>query len=151
MFPRRVSPSSPFWANRTHPIFQTDSKSDKDARISRGHSRADAIFPVPPSASSLPADYGATLREVKMHLRSARVRAVLAANPVVIEAYWQTGKIILARLQKAAWGTKVIDRLAADLRAEFPDMTGLSARNLLSMKLLAEAFPEEPIAKQTVS
>lgn len=30
-------------------------------------------------------------------------------------------------------------------------MTGLSARNLLSMKLLAEAFPEEPIAKQTVS
>lgn len=133
------------------PKSRKPTKSDNDVRISRGRSRTDAIFPVPPSASTLPADYGVTLREIKMHLRSARVRAVLAANPVVIEAYWQTGKIILARLQEAAWGTKVIDRLAADLRVEFPGMTGLSARNLLSMKLLAEAFPEGPIAKQFVS
>jgi predicted nuclease of restriction endonuclease-like (RecB) superfamily len=86
-----------------------------------------------------------------MHLRSARVRAVLAANPVVIEAYWQTGKIILARLQEAAWGTKVIDRLAADLRAEFPDMSGLSSRNLLAMKIFAREFPDGPIAQQPVA
>lgn len=122
-----------------------------EPRLSRGRTRDGAIFPIAPPASSLPESYAATLQEIKTHLRSARVRAVLAANPIVIEAYWHTGKIILARQQEAAWGAKVIDRLAADLQAEFPDMGGLSSRNLLSMKLFAEAFPDGPIAKQPVS
>lgn len=76
---------------------------------------------------------------------------MLAANPIVIEAYWQTGKIILARQQAATWGAKVIDRLAADLQLAFPEMSGLSSRNLLSMKLFAEAFPDGAITKQPVS
>lgn len=112
------------------------SKPDKPAaagsRLSRGRTRTGAIFPVAPSMSSLPAGYAATLQQIKTHLRSARVRAVLAANPIVIESYWQTGKIILARQQDAGWRARVIDRLAADLKAEFPDMSGLSARNLLA-------------------
>ena len=126
-------------------------KKPMDTRLSRGRIRPDAIFPVAPPAASLPESYAATLQEIKTHLRSARVRAVLAANPIVIEAYWQTGKIILQRQQQAAWGAKVIDRLAADLREAFPDMGGLSARNLLSMSLFAAAFPVGPIAKQPVS
>jgi predicted nuclease of restriction endonuclease-like (RecB) superfamily len=106
---------------------------------------------VAPPASALPETYAATLQEIKTHLRNARIRAILAANPIVIEAYWHTGKIILARQQEAAWGAKVIDRLAADLQEAFPDMGGLSSRNLLSMKLFAGAFPEGPITKQPVS
>jgi predicted nuclease of restriction endonuclease-like (RecB) superfamily len=126
-------------------------KKPMDTRLSRGRVRPDAIFPVSPATASLPASYAATLQEIKTHLRSARVRAVLAANPVVIEAYWQTGKIILARQQEAAWGAKVIDRLAADLQEAFPDMGGLTVRNLLSMKIFAREFPDGPIAKQPVS
>ena len=126
-------------------------KLSEESRISRGRSRPEAIFPVAPPASALPETYAATLQEIKTHLRNARIRAILAANPVVIEAYWHTGKIILARQQEAAWGAKVIDHLAADLQEAFPDMGGLSSRNLLSMKLFAEAFPEGPITKQPVS
>lgn len=122
-----------------------------ETRLSRGRAREDAIFPVAPSVATLPGTYAATLQAIKTHLRAARVRAVLAANPVVIEAYWQTGKIILARQQQAAWGAKIIDRLATDLQKAFPEMNGLSGRNLLSMKLFAEAFPNGPIAKQPVS
>lgn len=77
-------------------------KKPNDARLSRGRTRPEAIFPVAPSTASLPASYAATLQEIKSHLRSARVRAILAANPIVIEAYWHTGKIILARQQEAA-------------------------------------------------
>lgn len=128
-----------------------DPTETKEPRLARGRTRLDAIFPVAPPASSLPDGYAATLQEIKSHLRNARVRAVLAANPIVIEAYWQTGQIILARQQEAAWGARVIDRLAADLKEAFPDMSGLSPRNLLSMKLFAEAFPEGSIAKQPVS
>ena len=122
-----------------------------DTRLSRGRTRSEAIFPVAPSAASLPESYAATLQQIKTHLRGARIRAILAANPIVIEAYWQTGKIILARQQEAAWGAKVIDRLAADLQEEFPDMGGLTTRNLLSMKIFAREFPDGPIAKQPVS
>ena len=122
-----------------------------EQRLARGRTRPGAIFPVAPSAVSLPAGYAATLQDIKTHLRSSRVRAVLAANPIVIEAYWTTGKIILARQQDAAWGTKVIDRLAADLQEAFPDMGGLSARNLLAMKVFAREFPVGPIAQQAVA
>ena len=120
-------------------------------RGSRGRTREGALFTAAPSKSGLPAGYARTLQDIKAHLRSARVRAVLAANPVVIEAYWRTGKLILQRQRDAAWGAKVIDRLSADLRQEFPDMGGLSARNLLSMSLFAAAFPKGSIAKQPVS
>jgi len=122
-----------------------------DSRLARGRARVDARFTAPPSLAGLPDSYSATFEEIKSHLQSARIRAVLAANPIVIEAYWHTGKIILQRQQEAAWGAKVIDRLSVDLRKAFPDMRGLSTRNLLSMKLFAEAFPDGPIAKRPVS
>ncbi len=124
---------------------------ETDRRLARGRAREEARFTAPPSLAGLPDSYGATLEEIKSHLRSARVRAVLAANPIVIEAYWHTGKIILSRQQEANWGAKVIDRLASDLREAFPDMRGLSTRNLLSMKLFADAFPDGTITKQPVS
>ena len=135
------------------PKSQRTTSQDKpdDTRLSRGRTRPEAIFPVAPLAASLPESYAATLQEIKSHLRSARIRAVLAANPIVIEAYWQTGKIILARQQEAGWGAKIIDRLAADLQAEFPDMSGLTRRNLFSMRAFAEAFPDGSIVKRLVS
>jgi len=129
----------------------SSNKNPSEPRLSRGRTRSEAIFPVAPSAASLPESYAATLQEIKSHLRSARVRAILAANPIVIEAYWHTGKIILARQQEAAWGARVIDRLAVDLQEAFPDMGGMTRRNLFSMRAFAEAFPDGPIVKQPVS
>ena len=129
----------------------TKTQLQPDSRLSRGRTRDDARFTAAPSLAGLPESYAATLQEIKTHLRSARVRAVLAANPIVLEAYWHTGKIVLQRQQEAAWGAKVIDRLAADLQAEFLDMCGLTRRNLFSMRAFAEAFPVSPIVKQPVS
>ena len=127
------------------------SQPQPQARLSRGRTREDARFTAAPSLAGLPESYATTLQEIKTLLRSARVRAVLAANPIVLAAYWHTGKIILQRQQEAAWGAKVIDRLAADLRDAFPDMSGLTRRNLFSMRAFAEAFPTGPIVKQPVS
>ena len=47
-----------------------------------------------------------------------------------------------------AGGSKIIDRLAADLRNAFPEMTGFSPRNLKYMRALAEAWPDEQIVQQ---
>ena len=137
--------------NRKKKPSKPSAEKPDNTRLSRGRTRPEAMFPVAPSAASLPKSSAATLQEIKSHLRSARVRAILAANPIVIEAYWHTGKIILARLQEADWGAKVIDRLAVDLKEAFPDMGGLSARNLLAMKIFAREFPAGPIAQQPVA
>jgi predicted nuclease of restriction endonuclease-like (RecB) superfamily len=122
-----------------------------EGRLSRGRTREDARFTAAPAMAGLPESYAATLQAIKTLLRGARVRAVLAANPIVLEAYWHIGKIILQRQQEATWGAKVIDRLAVDLREAFPDMSGITARNLFSMRAFADAFPEGPIVKRLVS
>jgi predicted nuclease of restriction endonuclease-like (RecB) superfamily len=45
----------------------------------------------------------------------------------------------------------VIDRLAADLRRDFPEMTGLSPRNLKYMRAFAEAWPDPEIVQQVAA
>jgi len=95
--------------------------------------------------------YAALLSELKERIRSARLRAAMAVNQELILLYWSIGRDILARQSAEGWGARVIDRLAADLRRDFPDMTGLSARNLKYMRAFAEAWPDEPIVQQAVA
>ncbi|WP_371590248.1 DUF1016 N-terminal domain-containing protein [Ensifer sp. YR511] len=42
-------------------------------------------------------------------------------------------------------------RLAVDLRRNFPEVTGLSPRNLEHMRTFPEAFPDEQIVQQLVA
>lgn len=115
-------------------------------------------MPKPPGrrGESLPADYAQFLGEIKSRIRAARTRALLAANAALIELYWDIGHEILGRSAREGWGSRVIDRLETDLRREFPDMTGLSRRNLLYMRALAEAWPGpddggQPIVQRPVA
>jgi hypothetical protein len=78
--------------------------------------------------------YAEFLGALKERMRTARVRAALAVNSELIRLYWQLGREILARQEQVGWGGRVIQQLADDLRWEFPDMKGLSSRNLLYMK-----------------
>ena len=77
----------------------------------------------------------------------ARV-ALLAVNRELVLLYWGIGREILTRQHQEGWGSKVIDRLAKDLRCEFPQMKGLSRTNLLYMRAFAEAWTEESIVQQ---
>ena len=95
--------------------------------------------------------YAEFLADLKERIRTARLKAALSANKELIILYWEIGRSILKRQRDEGWGSKVIDRLANDLRREFPDMKGFSARNLLFMRSFAEAFPDETIVKQIVS
>ncbi len=52
-------------------------------------------------------------------VRASRVRAARAANSDLLALYWSVGRDILDRQEQAGWGSRVIDRLAADLREEF--------------------------------
>lgn len=94
------------------------------------------------------AGYDEFLRDVKARVRAAQVRAALAVNSELVRLYWQIGTGIAQRMREQGWGAKVVDRLAADLRGEFPDMKGFSPRNLRYMRSFAEAWPDEAILQQ---
>ncbi len=96
-------------------------------------------------------DYAEFLKDIKERIRAAQVRAALSANRELVLLYWHIGGDILNRQAAEKWGAKVIGRLAADLRMEFPEMKGFSSRNLLFMRSFAEAFSDESIVKQLVS
>jgi predicted nuclease of restriction endonuclease-like (RecB) superfamily len=110
----------------------------------------------PPSPPSIPAAHPIPevddfLRELKGRIRQAQLRAATAVTQELVLLYWGIGKEILVRQQQDGWGTRVIERLAKDLRSEFPDMQGLSPRNLGYMKAFAEAWPDESILQQAVA
>jgi len=98
----------------------------------------------------LPADYPQFLADVKARIAGARTRAALAVNSELVKLYWEIGRDILERDQREGWGSKVVERLAADLRRDFPDMTGLSRSNLHYMRSFAEAWPCEQGSQEIV-
>ncbi len=65
--------------------------------------------------------------------------------------YWDIGRSILDRQEQGGWGTRVIDRLSHDLKDAFPDMSGLSPRNLKYMRTFAAAWPDREIVQRTVA
>lgn len=86
----------------------------------------------------IPGDYGPWLEQLKVRIAASRSRAALAINAELIQLYHQIGGELLARQSAHGWGAKVIQRVAADLKAAFPDMKGFSVRNLKYMRYFAE-------------
>jgi predicted nuclease of restriction endonuclease-like (RecB) superfamily len=118
---------------------------------SRGKSREGASFPVPPSRIELPSDYAETLSEIKLRIQQERLRVVLAANSAMVLLYWDIGRMILDRQERAGWGARIIDRLAADLHEAFSDMKGFSPRNLKYMRAFAAAWPARAIVQEALA
>ena len=87
-------------------------------------------------------DYTATLETLKQHVHAARLRVQRKASNELLQLWWRIGRTILDRQAEQGWGTRVLTRLASDLRAEFPSMKGFSRANLFYMRSFAEAWPD---------
>jgi predicted nuclease of restriction endonuclease-like (RecB) superfamily len=105
----------------------------------------------PPPEPTEPLGYAALLTELKHRIAGARLRAALSVNRELVLLYWSIGRDILMRQDAEGWGAKVIDRLAYDLKRDFPEMTGLSPRNLKYMRAFAEAWPDGQFVQQVVA
>jgi predicted nuclease of restriction endonuclease-like (RecB) superfamily len=95
--------------------------------------------------------YGEWLLQLKQRIRSAQQRASLSVNRELVLLFWQIGRDILERQQAQGWGAKVIDQLAHDLTAAFPDIKGFFRRNLLYMRSFAEQWPDLEFVQQAVA
>jgi predicted nuclease of restriction endonuclease-like (RecB) superfamily len=103
---------------------------------------------MPANHELIPSDYAKWFANLKSRIAGAQQRAALSVNKELIELYHQIGSEILERQTRQGWGAKVIDRLASDLRAAFPDMKGFSSRNLKYMKFFAQQCPNVLIGQQ---
>jgi len=121
------------------------------ARRTRGRDGKEASFPVAPPKAELPDGYLAALSDIKSRIQQTRLKTALAANSAMILLYWDIGRLILERQEKEGWGAKVIDRLSSDLRDAYPEMTGLSPRNLKYMRAFAAAWPEPEIVQEALA
>jgi predicted nuclease of restriction endonuclease-like (RecB) superfamily len=92
-------------------------------------------------------NYYELLENIKQQIQQARLQAVLSANAHMIKLYWEIGSMIIRKQQKAGWGAKVIDTLAQDLRLSFPDMKGISPRNLKYMRKFATEYQDFTIVQ----
>ena len=100
--------------------------------------------------------YKILLVELKKRIAEARSNLLYIVNRETIAVYWDIGKMIADQEKTEGWGTKVVEKLARDIKIEFPDLQGFSTRNLRYMREFAKAYPgfsilQQPAAKLTPS
>lgn len=108
-------------------------------------------LPVAEITQKMPDDYSKFLQDVKIRIRKERIKTVLSANTALVMLYWDIGREILKKQDDEGWGAKIIDRMACDLKEEFPEMKGFSARNLKYMRKFAECWPEREFVQRVVA
>ena len=95
--------------------------------------------------------YATLLQNLKKEISTARIRAHLSVNKEMITLYWSIGNQILERQKQEGWGSKVIENISKDLRREFPEMTGLSTRNLKYMRKFADEYQDKVIVQEALA
>ena len=83
---------------------------------------------------NLDAEYAEWIADVKHRYRSAQVKAAIKVNGEKLLFNWQMGRDLVQKKAEERWGAGVVEQVSLDLRREFPNEDGFSARNLRYMK-----------------
>ena len=96
-------------------------------------------------------DYSALLADLKARVSSSRLKATKAVNKELLVLYHHIGSEILTRQKQNEWGSKIIDRLSADLLKAFPEMKGFSIRNLKYMRRFAQEYENSKFVQEVLA
>lgn len=83
---------------------------------------------------NLDSDYTKWIAELKHRYRSAQVKASVRVNAEKLLFNWELGRDLVQKKAEERWGVGVVEQVSLDLKREFPNASGLSARNLWYMK-----------------
>ena len=75
-------------------------------------------------------DFKSWVSQLKQDIRSAQIKAAIKVNTELLRLYWRLGADICEKQKSASWGDGWLKELSRELMTEFPDMKGLSHRNL---------------------
>lgn len=93
-------------------------------------------------------EYFKFLENIKTDIITTRRQILSQANNEVVLMYYRIGKGLI---ENSKYGNRFIDTLAIDLKLDFPNMQGLSARNLRYMKRFAKEFEYDSILQHNVA
>jgi predicted nuclease of restriction endonuclease-like (RecB) superfamily len=96
-------------------------------------------------------NYQLVLKQLEERITGSRYKLSQVINTELLSTYWEIGRTILEQKEKAGWGKKVIEKLAIDLKAKFPNMRGVSERNLEYMQTFASAWSAFPFPQQSAA
>lgn len=94
--------------------------------------------------------YQEFLQAIKSQVVQSRIGAARAVNRSLIGLYWTLGQLIVERQEALGWGKAVVERLSADLKAEFPEMRGFSPQNLWLIRQFYTEYQQMPDLQQLV-
>lgn len=93
-------------------------------------------------------EYFEFLDNIKQDIINTRKRILLNSNNEMVLMYYRIGKSIL---ENNKYGSKFISNLSSDLKLQFPDIKGLSERNLRYMQKFAKEFEYDIILQRNIA
>ncbi|WP_428658109.1 DUF1016 N-terminal domain-containing protein [Runella sp.] len=84
------------------------------------------------------------LKALKLKIATTQLKAAVAVHHELVLLYFDIGRMIVERQSGSNWGDALIQQIAIDLKAEFPDVAGFSRSNLYSMKQFFLFYRDTP-------
>ena len=87
--------------------------------------------------------YPSLLRQIKHRVSFAQQKAMYAANEELLRMNWDIGEMLTKSQETDGWGKKTLQRLAVDLKNEYPERKGFSVRNIQCMMQFYNEYNKE--------
>ena len=95
-------------------------------------------------------DFKKWVSQLKNDIRSTQIKTAVKVNSEMLRLYWRMGSDICEKQKSASWGDGWLKELSRELMAEFPDMKGLSHRNLKYIRQWFQFYNERVTFGQQV-
>lgn len=93
-------------------------------------------------------EYLLFLSKLKNKIISSQQDAVTSVNRELLMFYWEIGNFILDKKKEQGSEEDIINNLSNDLKAAFPDMIGLSEKNIRYMCKFAEEYKDKKFIQE---
>lgn len=93
-------------------------------------------------------EYIEWIHDLKLKIRTAQLKVSIAVNEEMIQLYWDIGKSIVDKQNQFAWGSKIVEQMAKNLKAELPDTNGFSRTNIFAMRKFYLFYKDKLIVHQ---
>ncbi len=87
-------------------------------------------------------EYQNWVNELKSLIQKTQIKAAIAVNRELLKLYWSIGKSISEKVNKANWGSAVVEELAKDLKTELPTIEDIE---LVTTKAIHSATESDKI------
>ena len=81
--------------------------------------------------------------EILNAIKHSKQNAYQSVNKILVELYYEVGKILSVKVENANWGRSIVKELAEFIKRNEPNMQGFSERNLWRIKQFYETYKDD--------